>query len=60
MGTGFSYVKKDGTYANDLATVASDMMVLLESFFSCRQEFQVSKAWGPAKRFTVVRLHPPA
>lgn len=40
VGTGFSYVRKDGTYAKDLATVASDMMVLLESFFSCRPEFQ--------------------
>ncbi|KAF6096892.1 serine carboxypeptidase 1 [Phyllostomus discolor] len=40
VGTGFSYVKKDGTYARDLATVASDMMVLLESFFNCRPEFQ--------------------
>ncbi|KAM5306338.1 retinoid-inducible serine carboxypeptidase [Glossophaga mutica] len=40
VGTGFSYVKKDGMYAKDLATVASDMMVLLESFFNCRQEFQ--------------------
>lgn len=40
VGTGFSYVKKDGMYAKDLTTVASDMMVLLESFFNCRQEFQ--------------------
>ncbi|XP_053513003.1 retinoid-inducible serine carboxypeptidase [Artibeus jamaicensis] len=40
VGTGFSYVKKDGTFAKDLTTVASDMMVLLESFFNCRQEFQ--------------------
>ncbi|XP_066120115.1 retinoid-inducible serine carboxypeptidase [Saccopteryx bilineata] len=40
VGTGFSYVDKNGTYAKDLATVASDMMVLLKSFFSCRQEFQ--------------------
>ncbi|KAM8813029.1 retinoid-inducible serine carboxypeptidase [Rhynchonycteris naso] len=40
VGTGFSYVDKNGTYAKDLATVASDMMVLLEKFFSCHQEFQ--------------------
>lgn len=40
VGTGFSYVNKDGMYAKDLAMVASDMMVLLESFFSCRPEFQ--------------------
>ncbi|CAK6438001.1 unnamed protein product [Pipistrellus nathusii] len=40
VGTGFSYVSKDGEYAKDLATVASDMMVLLQSFFSCRPEFQ--------------------
>lgn len=40
VGTGFSYVSKDGVYAKDLAMVASDMMVLLESFFSCRPEFQ--------------------
>nr|KAF6296854.1 serine carboxypeptidase 1 [Myotis myotis] len=40
VGTGFSYVDKDGMYAKDLAMVASDMMVLLESFFSCRPEFQ--------------------
>lgn len=40
VGTGFSYVDKDGMYAKDLAMVASDMMVLLKSFFSCRPEFQ--------------------
>ncbi|XP_036125411.1 retinoid-inducible serine carboxypeptidase [Molossus molossus] len=40
VGTGFSYVNKSAIYARDLATVASDMLVLLESFFSCRQEFQ--------------------
>ncbi|XP_036310063.1 retinoid-inducible serine carboxypeptidase isoform X1 [Pipistrellus kuhlii] len=40
VGTGFSYVSKDGEYAKDLSTVASDMMVLLQSFFSCRPEFQ--------------------
>ncbi|XP_054441421.1 retinoid-inducible serine carboxypeptidase [Pteronotus mesoamericanus] len=40
VGTGFSYVEDDGAYAKNLATVASDMMALLESFFNCRQEFQ--------------------
>lgn len=40
VGTGFSYVNKNGSYAKDLAMVASDMMVLLKSFFSCRPEFQ--------------------
>lgn len=50
VGTGFSYVDKDGMYAKDLAMVASDMMVLLKSFFSCRPEFQVSKASGTAEQ----------
>lgn len=50
VGTGFSYVSKDGEYAKDLATVASDMMVLLQSFFSCRPEFQVSRASGTAEQ----------
>ncbi|XP_016062700.1 PREDICTED: retinoid-inducible serine carboxypeptidase isoform X1 [Miniopterus natalensis] len=40
VGTGFSYVAENGTFAKDLATVASDMLVLLQSFFSCRPEFQ--------------------
>ncbi|KAF6299619.1 serine carboxypeptidase 1 [Rhinolophus ferrumequinum] len=40
VGTGFSYVEKDNAYAKDLAMVASDMMVLLTTFFSCHKEFQ--------------------
>jgi serine carboxypeptidase 1 len=43
VGTGFSYVNQSGEYAKDLATVASDMMVLLKTFFDCHKEFQVSK-----------------
>lgn len=58
MGTGFSYVDKDDAYAKDLATVASDMMVLLKTFFDCHKEFQVSKDSGIAKQ-AVVTLHPP-
>ncbi|XP_011910283.1 PREDICTED: retinoid-inducible serine carboxypeptidase [Cercocebus atys] len=40
VGTGFSYVNGSGAYAKDLATVASDMMVLLKTFFDCHKEFQ--------------------
>ncbi|XP_017728600.1 PREDICTED: retinoid-inducible serine carboxypeptidase [Rhinopithecus bieti] len=40
VGTGFSYVNGSGTYAKDLAMVASDMMVLLKTFFDCHKEFQ--------------------
>uniref|UniRef100_G3QKF1 Carboxypeptidase n=1 Tax=Gorilla gorilla gorilla TaxID=9595 RepID=G3QKF1_GORGO len=40
VGTGFSYVNGSGAYAKDLAMVASDMMVLLKTFFSCHKEFQ--------------------
>ncbi|KAF5915997.1 hypothetical protein HPG69_003070 [Diceros bicornis minor] len=40
VGTGFSYVNKSDAYAKDLATVASDMMVLLKTFFSSHKEFQ--------------------
>ncbi|KAF3816757.1 hypothetical protein GH733_014105 [Mirounga leonina] len=40
VGTGFSYVNKSDAYAKDLATVASDMMVLLKTFFDCHKEFQ--------------------
>ena len=46
MGTGFSYVNKSDAYAKDLATVASDMMVLLRTFFDCHKEFQVSSDSG--------------
>ncbi|KAF4012002.1 hypothetical protein G4228_003861 [Cervus hanglu yarkandensis] len=40
VGTGFSYVNKSDAYAKDLATVASDMMVLLKTFFDYHKEFQ--------------------
>lgn len=40
MGTGFSYVNKSDAYTKDLAMVASDMMVLLKTFFECHKEFQ--------------------
>uniref|UniRef100_A0A2K6GMG1 Carboxypeptidase n=1 Tax=Propithecus coquereli TaxID=379532 RepID=A0A2K6GMG1_PROCO len=40
VGSGFSYVNKSDAYAKDLATVASDMMVLLKTFFDCHKEFQ--------------------
>ncbi|XP_003795608.1 retinoid-inducible serine carboxypeptidase [Otolemur garnettii] len=40
VGTGFSYVNNSAAYAKDLATVASDMMVLLKTFFDCHKEFQ--------------------
>ncbi|XP_051014224.1 retinoid-inducible serine carboxypeptidase [Acomys russatus] len=40
VGTGFSYVNTTDAYAKDLATVASDMMVLLKSFFDRHKEFQ--------------------
>ncbi|XP_053426366.1 retinoid-inducible serine carboxypeptidase [Nycticebus coucang] len=40
VGTGFSYVNSSDAYAKDLATVASDMMVLLKTFFDCHKEFQ--------------------
>lgn len=50
MGTGFSYVNKSDAYAKDLATVASDMMVLLKTFFDYHKEFQVSRASETAQR----------
>ncbi|XP_004859858.1 retinoid-inducible serine carboxypeptidase [Heterocephalus glaber] len=40
VGTGFSYVNTTDAYAKDLATVASDMLVLLKTFFNCHKEFQ--------------------
>ncbi|XP_040856456.1 retinoid-inducible serine carboxypeptidase [Ochotona curzoniae] len=42
VGTGFSYVNKSTAYAKDLAMVASDMMVLLKTFFDCHKEFQTT------------------
>ncbi|KAL0993578.1 hypothetical protein UPYG_G00110010 [Umbra pygmaea] len=40
VGTGFSYVDTETAYATDVATVASDMLVLLKNFFNERKEFQ--------------------
>ncbi|RXN31512.1 retinoid-inducible serine carboxypeptidase [Labeo rohita] len=40
VGTGYSYTDNDDALAKDVATVASDMMVLLKSFFSRKTEFQ--------------------
>ena len=55
MGTGFSYVNKSDVYTKDLAMVASDMIVLLKTFFECHKEFQVSKLRGG---LAVAALHP--
>ncbi|KAG8518293.1 Retinoid-inducible serine carboxypeptidase [Galemys pyrenaicus] len=40
VGTGYSCVNKSDAYAKNLTTVASDMMVLLKTFFDCHKEFQ--------------------
>ncbi|XP_070778637.1 retinoid-inducible serine carboxypeptidase [Enoplosus armatus] len=40
VGTGFSYADRPDGYATNVATVASDMLVLLEHFFAERAEFQ--------------------
>ncbi|EHA99617.1 Retinoid-inducible serine carboxypeptidase [Heterocephalus glaber] len=40
VGTGFSYVNTSDVYAKDLATMASDMLVLLKAFFNYHKEFQ--------------------
>ncbi|XP_016285820.1 retinoid-inducible serine carboxypeptidase [Monodelphis domestica] len=40
VGTGFSFVNQSDAYARDLDMVASDMMVLLKSFFNSRPEFE--------------------
>ncbi|XP_071764923.1 retinoid-inducible serine carboxypeptidase [Centroberyx gerrardi] len=40
VGTGFSYTDRPDAYATDVATVASDMLVLLQHFFSERKEFE--------------------
>lgn len=41
VGTGFSYTDGPDGYATNVATVASDMLVLLKHFFTERAEFQV-------------------
>ncbi len=43
VGTGYSYTDTEDALTKDVAMVASDMMVLLKSFFSLKTEFQVSK-----------------
>ena len=59
MGAGFSYVNKTNAYARDLATVVSDMIFLLKSFFDFHKEFEVS---GPQKQLSeglaVIALNP--
>lgn len=40
VGTGFSYTDKPDSYATDVATVASDMLVLLKDFFDQSKDFQ--------------------
>ncbi|XP_078126444.1 retinoid-inducible serine carboxypeptidase [Sander vitreus] len=40
VGTGFSYTDRPDGYATDVATVASDMLVLLQHFFKKKAEFQ--------------------
>lgn len=46
VGTGFSYTESPGGYATNVATVASDMLVLLKHFFTERPEFQVRQLDG--------------
>ncbi|XP_004377954.1 retinoid-inducible serine carboxypeptidase [Trichechus manatus latirostris] len=41
VGTGFSYVNTSDAYTRNLDMVASDMMVLLRTFFDCHKEFQM-------------------
>lgn len=41
VGTGFSYTDSEEAFATDVATVASDMLVLLKQFFNKEEEFQV-------------------
>ncbi|CAL1589260.1 unnamed protein product [Knipowitschia caucasica] len=40
VGTGFSFAETDEAFAKDVSTVSSDMMVLLRSFFTDRDDFQ--------------------
>ncbi|XP_029456561.1 retinoid-inducible serine carboxypeptidase isoform X2 [Rhinatrema bivittatum] len=40
VGTGFSYTNDSNAFAKDVATVATDMMVLLKEFFKSKPEFQ--------------------
>ncbi len=49
VGTGYSYTDTEDALTKDVAMVASDMMVLLKSFFSLKTEFQVSKTKIPTR-----------
>nr|XP_019959222.1 PREDICTED: retinoid-inducible serine carboxypeptidase [Paralichthys olivaceus] len=40
VGTGFSYTDSPGGFATNVATIASDMLVLLKHFFSEKADFQ--------------------
>uniref|UniRef100_A0A8C6L548 Carboxypeptidase n=1 Tax=Nothobranchius furzeri TaxID=105023 RepID=A0A8C6L548_NOTFU len=40
VGTGFSYAERPDGFATDVATVASDMLVLLRHFFTLKSDFQ--------------------
>ncbi|XP_013879745.1 retinoid-inducible serine carboxypeptidase [Austrofundulus limnaeus] len=40
VGTGFSYTEKSDRFATNVSTVASDMLVLLQHFFTAKPEFQ--------------------
>lgn len=42
VGTGYSYTDSYDALTKDVAMVASDMMVLLQHFFSKKTEFQVT------------------
>lgn len=41
VGTGFSYTDRPDGFATNVSTVASDMLVLLQHFFTKKPEFQV-------------------
>lgn len=41
VGTGFSYTERPDGFATNVSTVASDMLVLLQHFFTKKPEFQV-------------------
>lgn len=40
VGTGFSYTDRSNAYATNVSMVASDMLVLLKTFFSTQDDFQ--------------------
>ncbi|XP_064819026.1 retinoid-inducible serine carboxypeptidase-like [Oncorhynchus masou masou] len=57
VGTGFSYTDSDEAFATDVATVASDMLVLLKQFFNKEEEFQVGSASHWSDHQGWVQLH---